>query len=124
MAYLQKGLHDRAIAEFRQAVDLGANAPLHLAALGHAYAVVGRRSEARQVLRELQQMRQQRFVPALYSAGIHAGLGQGEHAIDWLERAYQERFDYLLYLKVEPIFEGLHADPRFQDLLRRVGLPK
>lgn len=124
MAYLQKGLHNRAITEFRQAADLGANAPLYLAALGHAHAVVGRRSEARQVLRELQQMRQQRFVPALYSAGIHAGLGQGEQAIVWLERAYQERFDYLLYLKVEPIFEGLHADPRFQDLLQRVGLPE
>lgn len=65
-----------------------------------------------------------RYVPAYSLAELHASLGQGEQALAWLRKAYGERGGGITFIKVSPVFDGLRSDPRFQDLLRRVGLPQ
>ncbi|MCH7766719.1 MAG: hypothetical protein IH916_09195, partial [Acidobacteria bacterium] len=67
---------------------------------------------------------QLRHVPSIYPAGIYAGLGQNDRALEWLERAYEERSEVLILLKLEPIFDPPRSDPRFQSLLRRLNFPE
>ena len=122
-AYQQKGLHGEAIAELKRAVTLGGGGPEALAALAHAYAVGGERREALKLLGELKEQSRRRFVPATDFAFVCIGLGQKEQAFVWLEQAYQERSGWLAFAKIDPRFDGLRSDPRFQDLLRRIGLP-
>jgi hypothetical protein len=92
------------------------------AAFAHVYAVSGQPGEARKLLAQLQQLAQQRYVSADAIALIHAGLGEQEQAFAWLDKAYTERSSGLVFLKVEPRFDSLRADPRFADLLRRMKL--
>ena len=93
-----------------------------LAALGHAYAVSGRRAEARQALDELVARSRRRHVPAYTIAAIYAGLGDKDQAFAWLEKAFADRAWYMTSLKVDPKLDSLRSDPRFKDLVRRVGL--
>ncbi len=125
VANLHLGRHPEAIAEFQQATRLLPGSALCITGLGFAYAVSGRKAEARRVLADLAELaRTRRYVSALYPAAIHSGLGERDQAFQWLEKAFQERADYLVYLKLEPIYDNLRPDPRFDDLLRRIGLPR
>ena len=121
-AYEQKSMYSQAVTEFRKAVLLQSN-PRTLAFLGHTYAVSGRRNEAHNVLEKLQDLSKERYVSPYFIAVIDVGLGAPGRAFEDLERAYEERSENLIYLKVEPIFDSLRPDPRFQELMRRVGLP-
>jgi DNA-binding winged helix-turn-helix (wHTH) protein/Flp pilus assembly protein TadD len=121
-AYEQQGKFSEAIAELNRARRLN-DRPQVLAALGHAYAASGRRAEARQVIEELEELAERRYVSPYDVAAAYAGMGAKEQALVWLERAYEDRSGWLaLWLKVDPKFDDLRSDPRFQDLLRRVGL--
>ena len=122
-AYEQKAMFAEAVAEFQKAIDLSAGSPLALAALGHAYAVSGKTTEAQRVLNELKESSKRRYVSLYGIAAIHAGLGEHDQAFEWLEKAYEERSGWLVWLKSEPVSDVLRSDPRFQNLLRRVGLP-
>ena len=82
----------------------------------------GRRREAQKALDELKQLAERRYVPAYEVAAIYVGLGDESQAFAQLEKAYQEHSGWLVYLKVDPRLDSLHSDPRFQDLLRRIGL--
>jgi len=93
-----------------------------LATLGHAYAVSGNRSEAQNVLNDLQHLAKQRYVSPYFIAVIYVGLQEDDLALEWLEKAYQERHPYLILLKVEPVFDRLRKNDKFIDLQRRVGL--
>jgi tetratricopeptide (TPR) repeat protein len=95
-----------------------------MAWLGYAYARAGKRNEALQVLHQLETLSQQKYVAAHDIAAIYAGLGDRSKAIAWLNKAYDERSYAVLLLEVEPEFDSLHSDLRFQDLVRRVGLPQ
>jgi TolB-like protein/Tfp pilus assembly protein PilF len=123
-AYVQKGMHDEAIAAVKKALDLSPGNTRVLATLGQVYGVSGKRPEALKVLSELQKRAQQGYVSPYFVAVVQAGLGKKDEALASLEKAYGERHPYLILLKVEPVFAGLHGDARFQDLLRRVGLPQ
>jgi Flp pilus assembly protein TadD len=94
-----------------------------LMAYGHALAVSGDAAGARKALSQLEQLSRSRYVPALYFAAIYTGLGEKNAAMKWLEKAYGEHNDRLIYLGVEPLADPLRAEPRFRDLLHRVGLP-
>jgi len=121
-AYEQKGTYPEAIAEMRKALELSEGDTNELAAVGHAYAVAHQAGEAKKILDQLKERSQQTYVQPSLIALIHVGLGDNNQAFDWLQKAYEDRSAGLLYLKVDPAFDGVRSDPRFIDLLRRVGL--
>ncbi len=122
-AFLQKGRHAEAIAALRAALSGLGRQPEVEAELGHALAVAGRRAEARAVLEDLRQPSSGRYVSPYAVALVHAGLGDRDQALAWLDKAYAERSDYMPYLGLEPMLDPLRSDPRFGALVRRVGLP-
>jgi len=122
LALVQADRFEEAIAELNKAGALSGGSPLMKAALGYAYAVSGRRGEAMKILTELQKRAERSYVSASEIAAIYAGLGDWDRAMAWLEKAADERAFHLVYLKVRPEFAPLRSDPRFADLLRRVGL--
>jgi TolB-like protein/Tfp pilus assembly protein PilF len=121
LAYEQKGMYQKAIAEFQKGVQLSGS-PLMLALLGHAYAAAGRTAEAQQVLTELRDLQDRRYVSPYTVAAIYTGLGDKDQAFKWLEKAFEERDVWLMNLKVDPVFSRLRSDKRFPDLLTRAGL--
>jgi TolB-like protein/DNA-binding SARP family transcriptional activator len=122
LAYEQKAMYEEAIAEFQTAIALSGGSAQAVVLLGHAYAVSGRREEALKVLDELSELSKRRYVSSYRVAAIYLGLGEKEQASEWLERAYEEHDAWLVWLKVDPVLDDLHEDPRFADLVRRVGL--
>ncbi len=84
---------------------------------------MGRRQEAEAELKTLLEASERTFVPPFYIASVYVGLGDADQAFRWLERAYQDRSGYLFEVKVDPMFDPLRSDPRFRDLLRRLGFP-
>jgi serine/threonine protein kinase/tetratricopeptide (TPR) repeat protein len=121
-AYEQRGTYPVAIAEMRKALDLSEGDTNELAALGHAYAVAHQVAEAKKILDQLKERSQQTYVQPSLIALIHVGLADKNQAFDWMQKAYEDRSAGLLYLKVDPAFDSVRSDPRFQDLLHRVGL--
>jgi TolB-like protein/DNA-binding winged helix-turn-helix (wHTH) protein/Flp pilus assembly protein TadD len=120
-AYLQKQMHDEAVAELQKAVQLSGGSPTCVANLARAYAVSGKRNEAVKLLSDLKRRSSPGYSDASEIATIYASLGDPDQAMNWLEKAYEERFNPSVLLR--PGFDPLRSDPRFQDLLRRVGLP-
>lgn len=119
----QKEMYEEAIAAFQKAITLGGRFVADRAALGHAYALAGKRSEAARVLNELRELANQgEYVSSYELAIVHVGLGGKEEAFLELEKAHRQRDGQLPNLKVDPRFGPLHPDPRFADLLRRIGL--
>jgi len=88
----------------------------------YVYAVSGQKDRALKVIDELKELSKRRYVSSYHLAMIYIGLRQKDPAFEWLESAYRERSDLLVYLNVEPRLDSLRSDPRFKDLLRRVGL--
>jgi serine/threonine-protein kinase len=120
--YVQQGRFDEGITEIRQAMALSGGNVRDIATLGHAYAVSGKKNEALKIIAQLQGQLEQKYVSPYFIALIYTGLGDKEQAFVWLEKAYQQRHPYLVLIKVEPVFDSLRSDPRFADLLRRIGL--
>ena len=121
LAYEAKGMYAEAIAEFQTGVKLSGS-PLMLALLGHAYAVAGKKTEAQQVLNDLQQLQAQRYVSPYTVAAIYAGLGDQKQAFEWLEKAVEGRDIWLMNLKVDPVFAKLRSERQFTDILARIRL--
>jgi TolB-like protein/Flp pilus assembly protein TadD len=122
--YEQKAMPEESISHLQKAILLSDGSPEKIAALGHAYATFDRRAKAHDLLDQLRALSQRRFVSAYDFAIIYAGLGEKDQAFEWLERAYEERaFSLVMNLKAEPGLDQLRSDPRFQDLLDRIGLP-
>ena len=123
MPYEQKGQYREAITAFQKARAMAPDDMYVAGWLGHAYAISGNRAEAQRLLDKLQERSQKRYVPAYSRSVIFTGLGNKDQAFEWAQKAYEEREEWLGYLKVEPAFDPLRSDPRFQDLLRRMNLP-
>jgi len=122
-ACLEKGMYPQAVEHMQRAASLAGKSVAMSAALAHAYAVAGNKDDAKTILGELLERSRQSHVEPISIAVIYVGLGENETALEWLEKAYEERSVGLLTLKVHPIFDGLRSDPRFQELLHRIGLP-
>jgi TolB-like protein/Tfp pilus assembly protein PilF len=121
-AYSRKSLHEAAIPVLRKACDLWpGSTPIGM--LGEAYAAAGRRDEALKVLEQLDQLSKQRYVTPYVVSRIYATLGQKDEAFHWLETAYRQQAEWMVLLKVNPCFDDLRPDARFQDLLRRMNFP-
>jgi len=124
-AYLAQGMYQQAISELEKVRMLNGKESLVLGALAHVYARAGQREEALKLLGELKRIEAEErgFVPPFGIIWAYAGLGDKEQAFAWLERAYEERADRIVWLNSDPLLEPLRSDPRFLDLVRRVGLP-
>jgi TolB-like protein/DNA-binding winged helix-turn-helix (wHTH) protein/Tfp pilus assembly protein PilF len=119
-AYLQKHMGGDAIAEFQRAVQLSEHSPICTANLARAYASFGRNADAQQLMTGLKQRSNHAYSNAAEIAMVHAALGENTQAMTWLERGYDERFNPGVLLR--PGFDPLRGDPRFRDLVHRVGL--
>jgi eukaryotic-like serine/threonine-protein kinase len=117
------GCYEQAIAEGEKGVKLSSGSPMMRAALAHTFGAAGRTAKALQILDDLTKLAKQKYVASYFFAGIHIGLGENDRAIEYLEKSYEEHCHWLIYLHVDPSMDGLRDDPRFQDLLRRIGLP-
>jgi len=120
--YAANGQFEQAIAASEKAVNLSERAPGALGMLGLVYGLAGRKSEANKILQELLKLNESRYVTPAALVNVYVGIGDKDRAFEWLEKAYQERSNYLAFLKVLPIADPLRSDPRFADLVRRVGL--
>jgi tetratricopeptide (TPR) repeat protein len=114
-------MYERAIAAGRKAVELSQGAPTFVAFLGYEYAVAGQLGEAKKILKRLQELSKQRYVPTYVVARIYAAMGETDEALRWLETSYQERAAWMVILKVDPQFDHMRSDPRFLDLMRRMN---
>ncbi|MEE8236645.1 MAG: tetratricopeptide repeat protein, partial [Gammaproteobacteria bacterium] len=123
-SHLQKGMFTEAIGEMEQAVTLSPDIIEHHWMLGHAYAVAGKTAEARKILDDLHALAEKQYILPFAFAVMHTGLGENDEALAWLERAYQDRNAWMVYLQVAPWLDPLRSDPRFQDLLRRMNFPE
>lgn len=123
LVYVQKGMHAEALQALENIEAAPESSGITAAAVpGYVHAASGRIKEARIMVEELKRVREQRYVSEVSIAQIYTALGEKDEAFAWLEKAYEERAFQMQYLKVEPRWDSLRADPRFADLLRRVGL--
>ena len=122
--YEQKRMYETAISEFQKGISASNGSSYALARIGQAYAIGGRRSEAQMVLNQLNDLSKEKYVSPYDIGIIYVGLGEKDQAFAWLERAYEERSVWLDFLKVEPNLDPLRSDPRYADLVRRMGLPQ
>jgi serine/threonine protein kinase/TolB-like protein/Flp pilus assembly protein TadD len=123
-AYVQKSMYKQGIAECEKELVVSPRHPYALLGLGYAYAVAGRSAEAQKVLDQLNAISDQKYVPAMSRVGVYVGLGDKEKAFEWLGKAYEDRSigSSFAAIKMDPIYDPLRSDPRFQDLLRRMNL--
>lgn len=122
-AYLSKGMYREGLSALEKYSRLSRGGAAALALLGYLHARSGERKKSLEMIEELKAASKQSFVPALFIALVYAGLEDKDQAFSWLDKAYEERFNRLAYLKVEVLWDPLRSDPRFTDLLRRVGIP-
>jgi len=117
------GCYELAVTEGEKGVKLSGGSPLMRAALAQTLGAAGRTKEARQILDDLTELAKHKYVAPYFFAGIHIGLGENERAMEYLQKCYEEHSHWLIYLHLDPSMDELRGNPRFQDLLRRVGLP-
>ena len=118
--YEQKGMYPEAIAEFEQAGTALKDWPVIIAAAGHAYGRWGHKSDATAALRRMNELTREEYVTPYGIALIFAGMNDKENAIQWLQNAYEDRSHWLVWLNLDPRFDNVRSDPRFQELLQRM----
>jgi tetratricopeptide (TPR) repeat protein len=118
----QKALFPEAIEAFGRGLVHSERGPFMIAALGHAHAASANRTAALASLKDLEELSFERYVSPYYFAVLSAGLGEAENALTWLERGLEDRSSWLTWLKVDPRFDALREQPRFQALLSKIGL--
>jgi TolB-like protein/DNA-binding winged helix-turn-helix (wHTH) protein/Tfp pilus assembly protein PilF len=121
-AYLLKHMDKEAIVELQKAVELSGRSPICIADLARAYVASGKMNEAMKLLSDLEKSSNTSFTNAPHISMIYASMGDNDQAMHWLERAYEERFNPSILLRSG--FDPLRADPRFEELMRRIGLPE
>ena len=124
LAHMYKGSYEPAILAFKKSIPLSGDSPDEAASLAHAYALSGKKTEARRILEELRQQGKRKYISPGTMADLYFLLGDKDQAFALLDKAYDERDNMVALLKVDPYFDPLRSDPRFTDLLRRVGFPR
>jgi len=122
-AYEEKGMYKEAVAEWQKMFTLSGNPEL-AAEIGQDFSASGYKAVLQDWVEGVQELSRLEYVSPYSVAQAHAQLGDRDQALAWLEKAYQERDSRLLALRVEPAFESLHSDPKFQDLVKRIGFPQ
>jgi TolB-like protein/Tfp pilus assembly protein PilF len=121
-AYEKKKIYPQALQAFQKILAFVPDDPVLLALIAHDHAVSGHKAEARAINARLQQMSAAKYVPSVYIALIYIGLNEKDEAFRWLDKAFDERCEYLVYLPTEPLADPLRDDPRFAELLHKLGL--
>lgn len=123
-SYQQQSKYDQAIQEYNRTLEVAVDWPVALAALGHAYGVSGDQRNAKAMLDKLHELSAKKFVTSYGMALVYAGYGKNEEAFSWLNKAYDERSNWLVWLKTDPRFDMLRSDRRFAEMVSRIGLPQ
>ena len=121
-AYLKQGREQEAMAELQKGVELSRRASQELGFLGYGYGALGKRAEATTLLKELEERYARKESPGMFLAAVYAGLGEKDQAFAWLDRDFQTRTGLLIFITTLPDYDALRDDPRYIDLLRRIGL--
>jgi TolB-like protein/Flp pilus assembly protein TadD len=121
-ALREKKMYKEALEQFSQGRKLSGDHPVMVSLYGHALALSGDAAGARRAIADLNRLAQSRYVSSLYFAAVYTGLGENRTALDWLDRAYKERNDRLVYLGAEPMADPLRSDPRFAQFLAKIGV--
>jgi len=125
VGYEGSGQREQAVPEYQRSVDLSQRDSDATAGLAHVYATMGKRAEAEKILGDLLRQSKTTYVSPYMIAAIYSGLGQNDKAFEFLEKAYQEKSpDIPYFIKADLRIDTLRSDPRFEDLLRRIGLPQ
>jgi len=124
IAYEQIAMYEAALAEHERANDLVGGSPPMRAGMGRVYAKLGQVERAQQVINELQQLAEQRYVSPYYIAVIHTALNDRAQAFAWLERACDNQSEGLVWAALDPMLDSLRTEPQFTDILRRIGLER
>ena len=122
-AYEEKGAFDLAISELQKALELSHGTPLMVSALAHAYARAGNKLEAEKLLKQLERNAKTKYVSPYYFAVVYLGLGDDAQAMNWLEKAFADRSNGLVFMRVEPELDHLRSNPRFLALQQRLRFP-
>jgi len=121
-AYTCQGKYAEANTALQKALASDKDEPLTLGPLGYLLAVSGKAADARQILAQLKGLEDRRYVPSFLIAYVHAGLGDKDNAFLRLRKSFENREPWLIFLKVDPFFEGLRGDKRFAELVQDMGL--
>ena len=129
LAYVQKGMHQEAIAELRKLIKAPPSGPIPdqvveaeceaASSRGFAYGMAGKRTEAQAILNQIDTLSKRRYVSPLYFAIVYAGLKDNDKAIEYLNKAFEARHPGLVLIRIEPMFDGLRNDERYQALIKR-----
>jgi tetratricopeptide (TPR) repeat protein len=122
LAYEQLSLYQEAVQEFRMGYELSGGVPRMLGALGHGYALWGKRREARATLAKLMALARERYVSPFEMALIHIGLGDSRKSLEWLRKVCEVRSYEIIFLRVDPRFDALRSDKQFLALQEHIGL--
>jgi TolB-like protein/Tfp pilus assembly protein PilF len=122
-AHVSKGQYREGLLALEKFSALSRTSPISRALVGYSHARSGERSAALRIIEELTSASEHSFIPAFLYALVYAGLEDKDQALGWLEKAYEERFNRLAYLKQDALWDPLRSDPRFIDMLRRLGIP-
>lgn len=120
--YVHKRMYDEAIKEYEKAIPLSGTSPDEPGTLGYAYAKSGRRKQALQIVEELVKRSENSYVPASLIAIIYEALDNHDAAFKWLQKAVEQRDGILVFIKVDPLFQDIRSDPRYAEILQRIGL--
>ena len=120
--YVLQGKLREAVSEARLARAASAKPGASDAFLAIVLASAGEKAEARAMVEGILQMAKERYISPVWIARLYAALGETDHAFEWLQTAYDTRSDHLLHLNISPYYDNLRADPRFQALLKKIGL--
>ena len=118
----EEGKLDEAIAEFKLALKSQPDNVAALTALGHAQGLAGKKADAEKIISRLQELSKQQYVSPFQTAVVYAGIDERKLALDWLEKAQQERFNWLPFVQIDPVFKNLRSEARFQELSKSLGL--
>src|SRR5262249_18741779 len=111
-----------AVTEFEKARKFSSDSPESLASLAHCHAVSGKSNEARVLLAKLKELAKIRYVSSYDFALVHCGLNEDDLAFEWLNRAYEIRDGWIIYITVDPRWRRMHTDPRFKEIVQCIGL--
>ena len=120
--FIDKGMFEEGTDIYKKLEEHFPGNPFHLGHLGYGYAMAGQREEAYQIINKLIDRRQRSHFPAFFIADIYTGLGDKDQSFKWLEKAIEEKDTRLFLIKVIPEFEKIRSDPRFSDILTKMGL--